>query len=60
MHTAKATNWNGKTIITEFKAATSDLAKLAKKARDTFERQGFPTIRLDMVDNTVIPYELAY
>lgn len=60
MHTATATNWNGKTLTLTFKAATSDLSKLAKKARDTFERQGFPTIRLDRIDETVLPYELAY
>lgn len=60
MHTATATNWNGKTLSLTFKAATSDLAKLAKKARAAFERKGFTTIRLDKVDELSVPYELAY
>lgn len=60
MHTATATNWNGKTLSITFKAATSDLSKLAKRARSMFERNGYTTIRLDSIDETALPYELAY
>lgn len=59
MHTATATNWNGKSLTLTFKAS-GDLAKLANKARKLFESQGFPTIRLNTIDNIVLPYELAY
>lgn len=62
-HTATATNWNGKTIRIEFKFAPRripSLDELAKKARAAFERAGFTTIRLDSIDNELVPYALAY
>lgn len=62
-HIAHATNWNGKQISIEFKFAprrVPTLDELAKKAHAAFEKAGFTTIRLDSVDNELVPYALAY
>lgn len=62
-HTATATNWNGKTIRVEFKfnpRRVPSIDELAKKAHAAFEKAGFTTIRLDSIDNELVPYALAY